>query len=134
LAIAFTIVKVAQAFLPVYDLTMPEENGVLAAASPIARQLYKDLLAAVKPIGPFGEELKKTCIHLVRGSAFAGVHPRKEHLLVTIKAQKKIRSARICKAQQASKSRWYLDVKLTSKQDIDDELKGWLRQSYELCE
>jgi hypothetical protein len=39
--------------------------------------LYTDLLTAIKPIGPFREEIKKASIHLVRGSAFAGVHPRK---------------------------------------------------------
>jgi hypothetical protein len=109
------------------------EQDALAAASPVSRQLYTDLLAAIKPIGPFREEIKKTSIHLVRGSAFAGVHPRKQYLLLTVKAGKPIRSARISKAEQVSKNRWYLDVKLTASEDIDSELLGWLRHAYDLC-
>ena len=112
---------------------MAEQPDALGAASEIARQLYKELLAAMKPIGPFGEEVKKTSIHLVRGSSFAGVHPRKQYLLLTIKAEKPIRSARISKAEQVSKNRWHLDVKLAASKDIDSELLGWLRQAYGLC-
>ena len=47
-------------------------------------ELYKKLLKAIGPLGAFREDVKKTSIHLVRGSAFAGVHPRKQHLLLTI--------------------------------------------------
>jgi hypothetical protein len=61
------------------------EQDAVAAASTVSRQLYTDLLAAIKPIGPFREEIKKTSIHLVRGSAFAGVHPRKQYLVLTVK-------------------------------------------------
>src|ERR1700704_3941578 len=109
------------------------EQNALAVASPISRQLYKQLLAAVKPIGPFREEVKKTSIHLIRGSAFAGVHPRKQHLVLTIKAEKPIQNPRVSKAEQVSKNRWHLDVKLTASQEIDGELLGWLRRAYELC-
>ena len=68
-----------------------------------------------------------------RGSAFVGVHPRKEHLLLTIKAEKPIRSARISKTEQVSKNRWHLDLKLASNKEIDAELIAWLRQAYDLC-
>jgi hypothetical protein len=66
----------------------------LSAPPPTSRAIYKQLLAAIKPIGPYREEIKKTSIHLVRKSAFAGVHPRSQHLLLTIKAEKSIRSPR----------------------------------------
>jgi hypothetical protein len=85
---------------------MMEENNALTTASPTSRAIYKHLLAAVKPIGPFREEIKKTSIHLVRESAFAGAHPRSQYLLLTIKAEKPIRSPRVAKAEQVSKNRW----------------------------
>lgn len=112
---------------------MAEQNGAMAAAGPVSRQLYQELLAAIGSIGPFREEEKKTSIHLVRGTAFAGVHPRKQHLLVTIKAEKAIRSARVVKAEQASKNRWHLDIKIAASSDIDAEFLGWLRHAYDLC-
>jgi len=112
---------------------MAKQQDALEVAGPVSRQLYKVLLDAIHPIGVFREEVKKTSVHLVRGSAFAGVHPRKQHLLLTIKAKEPIQSARILKTEQVSKNRWHLEVKLASEKDIDGELLGWLRQAYDLC-
>ena len=112
---------------------MPRAPNALSNASPTVRQIYEELLAALKPLGPFRQEVKKTSIHLASGSAFAGVHPRKEYLIVTIKADKPIRSARIAKSEQVSKSRWHLDVKVSGSSEIDAELLQWLKTAYELC-
>jgi hypothetical protein len=111
---------------------MTEANNALTAASPTSLAIYKQLLAKLAPFGPFREEIKKTSIHLARKSAFAGVHPRSQHLLLTIKAEKPIRSPRVTKAEQVSKSRWHLDVKLSNLEEIDGELLSWLRQAYDL--
>ena len=73
--------------------------------------------------------MKKTSIHLVRSSAFAGVHPRKAHLLVTIKAVAPIPGGRIVKSEQVSANRCHLDVKLAVAGDIDAELLAWLREA-----
>ena len=108
-------------------------QGALTLASPATLQLYKHLLERLQPLGPFREEVKKTSIHLVRASAFAGVHPRKQHLLVTIKSAAPIDSPRFVKTEQVSKSRWHLDVKLADAAEIDAELLSWLRQAYDLC-
>ena len=112
---------------------MTRSPNALSAAGPASRLLYKELLAALQSIGPFQAEVKKTSIHLVRGSAFAGVHPRKQHLIVTIKAAKLIRSPRIVKTEQVSKNRWHLDVKLAAGEEIDAQLLDWLQQAYGLC-
>ena len=113
---------------------MTHPANALATAGPASMQLYRDLLDAVKTLGPFKEEIKKTSIHLVRTSAFAGVRLRKEHLILTIKSTKPINSKRIIKSEQASKSRCYLDLKLAAKSEIDAELKGWLRDSYAMSD
>jgi len=112
---------------------MAQPQNCLSLAGAASRQLYEKLLAAVKPLGPFREEVKKTSIHLVSGSAFLGVHPRKQHLMITIKADKPVQSARVVKAEQVSKCRWHLDVKIAGSADIDAELRGWLRAAYDLC-
>ena len=96
-------------------------------------RLYHELLAALRPLGPFQEEVKKTSVHLVRNSAFLGVHPRKQYLLLTIKAQGPIRSRRILKTEQVSKNRWHLELKLQGAEEIDAELLGWVGEAYALC-
>lgn len=112
--------------------TKPQDAFTLGG--PTSRQLYKQFLTAIRPIGKFREEIKKTSVHLIRGSAFAGVHPRKQYLLLTIKAAAPIKSARIVKTEQVSKNRWHLEIKITSENDIDRELLVWLREAYDLCE
>ena len=112
---------------------MPERVDALSSASPVARALYEELLRAIAPFGAFEIEVKKSSIHLVRSSAFAGVHPRKQYLLITIKAAAPIPSGRIVKTEQVSTNRWHLDVKVSIAGDFDAELLGWLREAYEIC-
>jgi len=107
--------------------------NALASASPLASDLYSKLKAALVPLGGFREEVKKTSIHLARNSAFLGVHPRKEHLLVTIKSDRATKSRRIVKAEQVSANRWHLEVKIAAPSEIDNEFLGWARHAYELC-
>ena len=109
------------------------ESNAFSTAGPASRQLYQDLLTALKPLGPFREEVKKTSVHLVRNTAFVGVHPRKNHLLLTVKASEPSWNQRILKAEQISRNRWHLEMKLQSVQEIDEELLKWVRQAYELC-
>lgn len=45
--------------------------------SPEVKATYAAILNAAKKLGPVKEEAKKTSIHLVRKSAFAGVATRK---------------------------------------------------------
>ena len=49
-----------------------EQADALSLAGPASRELYEELLSRLKSLGPFKEEIKKTSIHLVRSSAFAG--------------------------------------------------------------
>jgi hypothetical protein len=112
---------------------MPERAEALSSASPVARALYEELLRAIAPFGAFEIEVKKSSIHLVRSSAFAGVHPRKQYLLITIEAAAPIPSGRIIITEQVSTNRWHLDVKVSIAGDFDAELLGWLREAYEIC-
>ncbi|MBI3209526.1 MAG: DNA replication protein DnaC [Candidatus Solibacter usitatus] len=104
----------------------------LAVAEPETKELYAHLLKALSKSVKFKEEKKKTCIHLVRTSAFAGVHARKKHLVITIKAPGPIASERVFKSEQVSKSRWHHELKLASRAEIDVELLCWLQQGYEI--
>src|SRR5260370_21433339 len=88
------------------------DGSVLTSASPTAQHLYRGLLNVLRLLGSFQEELKKTSVHLVRGSAFVGVQLRREYLIVTIKSETPIKSARITKVEQVSKNRWHSEVRV----------------------
>jgi hypothetical protein len=97
------------------------------------RATYDALLSASRTLGPVIEEPKKTSIHLVRKTAFAGVATRKDSLILTLKAERRPKSRRVHRAEQASANRWHLQIRLTSPNDVDAELRGWLTQAYELA-
>ena len=96
------------------------------------RKIYDRLLRGSKKFGRVIEEPKKTSIHLVRKSAFAGVATRKSALILTIKSDRKLSSPRIHKSEQASANRFHHEAKLTSPAEVDAELLKWLKDGYEM--
>jgi uncharacterized protein DUF5655 len=96
------------------------------------RQTYDSLLKATGKFGPVAEDPKKTSIHLVNKTAFAGVATRKSAMVLTIKSDRKISSPRIHKSEQTSAQRFHHEVKLTSPAEVDSELVKWLKDAYAL--
>lgn len=101
-----------------------------AGKEPAVEAIYKRVLAESHKFGQVVEEPKKTSIHLVNKSAFAGVVTRKTALILNIKSAAPIRHARIAKSEQVSASRFHQEVKLTSPDDVDPVLIGWLKEAY----
>ncbi|HEV7797100.1 MAG TPA: DUF5655 domain-containing protein [Pyrinomonadaceae bacterium] len=101
--------------------------------APQVKATYAAILAAAKKLGPVKEEAKKTSIHLVRKSAFAGVTTRKTALILTLKSDSNVTSERIAKREQASAHRWHLEIKLEAPEQVDREVLSWLEKAYELA-
>jgi hypothetical protein len=75
---------------------------------------------------------KKTSIHLVNKTAFAGVATRKSSLFLNIKSASPIEHPRIAKVEKVSANRFHQEVKITDPKEIDAELLAWLKRAYEL--
>jgi hypothetical protein len=103
-----------------------------AGREPATRKIYDRLLKASSNFGPVIEDPKKTSIHLVRKTAFAGIATRTSAIILTIKSDQKLTSPRIHKSEQTSARRFHHEVKLTSAAEVDAELTGWLKAAYEL--
>ena len=99
---------------------------------PAVRQIYDRLITAAGKFGPVREESKKTSIHLVNKTAFAGVATRKSAMVLTLKSDRKLPSPRIHKSEQTSAKRFHHEVKLTSPAEVDSELVRWLKDAYAL--
>ena len=104
-----------------------------AQNDPSVLATYRRVLDAARTLGPVAEEAKKTSIHLVRRTAFAGVATRRSALILTLKSASDIRSPRIEKRQQTSANRWHVDIRLTAPSQVDRQLTAWLRAAYELA-
>jgi len=99
---------------------------------PVVRQIYDRVLKAAEKFGPVKEDPKKTSIHLVNQTAFAGVVARKSVIVLTIKSDRKIPSQRIHKSEQTSARRFHHEVKLRLPAEVNSELVEWLKEAYEL--
>lgn len=96
------------------------------------RTTYDRLLQKARQFGPVIEEPKKTSIHLVNATAFAGVATRKSAIVLTIKSDRKLSSPRIHKSERTSANRFHHEVKLGSPAEVDAELVKWLKDAYDL--
>jgi hypothetical protein len=101
-------------------------------ADPVVFATYRKLLATARTFGPVDEDPKKTSIHLVRRSAFAGVATRRTSLVLTVKSASDIASPRVTRREQASAGRWHLQIRLEAPAQVDRELTAWLKAAYAL--
>src|SRR5437763_16330691 len=107
-------------------------DALFSGKDPAVRGIYERVLEALRSLGPFTAEAKKTSIHLVRTSAFAGVHPRKSYLYLNLRTDYPIEDPRITKTEQVSKSRFHNEIKLSSPDELDKKLLSWLKDAYAL--
>lgn len=105
-----------------------------AGKDPVVQEIYERLLTAAGRFGPVQQEAKKTSIHLVRKTAFAGVATRKTAVVLTLKSDRPLSSPRIHKSEQTSARRFHHEVKLTQPAEVDADLVQWLKAAYALSE
>ena len=103
-----------------------------ANRDPVVAEIYERLLAKARSFGPVAEDPKKTSIHLIHSTAFAGIATQKHAVILTLRLTHDVRSPRVRRHEQASAKRWHLEFKLEQPSDIDAELAVWLREAYDL--
>jgi hypothetical protein len=101
--------------------------------TPAVKAAYAEILRVARRFGPVREEAKKTSIHLVRKTAFAGIATRRASLILTLKSETDLTSDRITKREHVSANRWYLEVRLEAPEQVDQELVKWLHRAYDLA-
>ena len=110
----------------------PSVSQHFEGKDPVVQSIYACILKEARKFGPVIEEPKKTSIHLVNKSAFAGVVTRKNALVLNVKSAAPIKDARFPKSERLSASRFHQEVKLLSVDDVDSALIGWLKEAYAL--
>ena len=101
-------------------------------STPAVYGTYKMILKSARELGTVREDPKKTSIHLVRETAFAGIATRKEALILTLKSAKAVKTPRAHRQEQVSSHRWHLEIRLAAPTDVDPEIRELLRAAYDL--
>jgi hypothetical protein len=104
-----------------------------ARSVPEVRALAKALIARAEALPGVTVSPKGTCVHLDRRTAFAGLHPRKNALLLNLRSAAPIVSARVRKVERVSANRYHNELLLDSAAAIDDELIGWVAGAHALA-
>ena len=99
---------------------------------PVVTAMYQKLINELQKFGEIKIEPKKTSIHLGNRFGFAGVYTRSDYINLEVHLKHKIASKRVAKVEQASPNRFHHTIKISSLNDIDKELLGWLKQAYDL--
>lgn len=105
---------------------------LFAKSEPTVKKTYAAILGAVAKFGTVKADAKKTSIHLVAKTGFAGVHPRKSAILLNIRSTAPIKSKRIRKVERVSANRYHNELLIGSPLEVDAELVGWLRAAHAL--
>jgi len=115
---------------------MNEQRSVLdkIAANEASKKVYAALLRSLQGMGPFRMEPKATSLHVVNGRAFLGLHYRKDGLLLNVVLDRPLKSARLTKSEQVSRSRYHHEVLIRDPSDLDEQLLGWIGEAHRLTE
>ena len=105
---------------------------LFAKSDPVVEKTYVAILKAVAKFGPYKADAKKTSIHLVAKTGFAGVHPRKSAVLLNIRSGAPIKSNRIRKVEKVSANRYHNEMLIGSPSEVDAEVVAWLKAAHAL--
>jgi Domain of unknown function (DUF5655) len=118
---------------------MPHSCDVLTldaffeGAEPSLRTLFEQFVAAVRESGAVTVNATKSRVALQARMRFAGIErPRKHHLVANFLLTTAIRSDRLSRVEYVPPYYYVHRLRLRRPADIDDELKGWLAQAYQV--
>jgi hypothetical protein len=100
---------------------------------PVSSAVYDSLIEEISPLDGWELQEKASSFHVVRRSAFLGIHPRRGGILVNIVLATKLDSARVHRAERVSANRWHNEVILRDLSDVDAELLAWIREGHTLA-
>ena len=109
-------------------------DRIFARSDPAFRALAAQLVERVAREAGVRIEPKQGSIHLCRKSAFAGLHPRRQAVLLNLRTREPIESGRIRKVERVSANRFHNEMLLESANDLDEELFGWIHGAAALAE
>ena len=97
-----------------------------------SQAVYRALLDAFDALGTYDVEEKKTSLHITRGRAFAGVHPRASGVVLNLVLDEPVDHARVRKSEQVSKTRHHVEFLLERPADVDAWLAKRISRAYAL--
>ena len=105
----------------------------LAKMGPQARALYRRFERLIGACGPYHVAPAKTRIAFMGQVRFAGITSLSENgMTCAFALPKALASRRFARVKEEVPGWWVHQLRVTQPDELDDEVQGWLRQSYRL--
>ena len=95
------------------------------------KPLFDELITKLAKELDFEYKIGKAYIGLIHTLVFAAIRVQTEKIIVEFTIRREVKSPRINKAKHFQKQRWAYFVDIKKSEDIDKELIGWIRESWE---
>ena len=106
-------------------------EGHFQGKAPYLKEIFDYLLEKLQCFGTVRVDAVKSSINLAGKSHFGGIHVLKESLNLGFLLTKRLDNKRVFRIENVGENRYGHHVKLTGKDDINEELLGWLKQAYD---
>ena len=93
---------------------------------------YKKLLSVTQAFGPYDINVVQSAIFLKTKSTYVEVKTRKTHLILAFFLGREVTEFPMSRAVRMSKNKVAHELHLQHPDDIDAQVIGWLKESYEL--
>lgn len=107
-------------------------EALFARSTPDALSLARAYVKLLRTLGDVQVLPQKTRLVCVARVRFAGLTPRRDHLVASFALHRRLDSPRVARHEDYG-PRWRIHhVPLRSRADLDDELRAWLRESHDV--
>ena len=107
-------------------------DAYFADRPPEFRRIHDAVVAHLATLGPIVVDAVQVGILIKRARTFAELRPRRDRLVLSVLISQKLQHPRIARTVALrSGSRFAHFVHLFSEKDVDDEVRGWLTESYD---
>ena len=107
-------------------------EALFAGSTPGTLSLARDYVAMLHGLGDVQVLPQKTRLVAVARVRFAGLSPRKDGFVANFALHRWLTGPRIVRTEDYG-PRWrFHHVRVNSRDDLDDELRGWLQESHDV--
>ncbi|MFS8131302.1 MAG: DUF5655 domain-containing protein [Candidatus Dojkabacteria bacterium] len=102
--------------------------------NPVLEKILTSLFDSIETItqGKYTIEPKASSLHIVAKSAFLGIHFLNDFIRINVVLNRRLDENKIYKVEQVSKSRFHNEINLKDNEDINEDLKAYIKEAYQL--
>jgi predicted transport protein len=105
-------------------------DAYYAARPPVEREIFEAVRAHLESLGPVIVEPVGVGILFKGRRTFVELRPKTKWVALSFGLNERLEHPRITRTTRTNTGRTYYAIRVTSPDDIDDVVRGWLTQSY----